>query len=1697
MAKTSYISTSNAASGLLQDFSLGFESLSLKSNEEIVFRGYTGDDRVYVGRGVSFNFTASFGGNDTLYTAGKLSDFTITVNRSEISLLDKTTNAVIKLNGSDTGDKIVFADGFIFAAALKAAIDSGTSPVISGAEKSVDIYPTAPVYNGNTTRAFGYSADNGQGAVFRGANVVRGTAYVDKVYANYGESVNALGLLGGNDQIYLTGKASEYSVSVGRSASGGAAGFTVLEREVYVDAAGRPATAGTGTLVKEVIQLANDDTAVFADGSVAVQTLFNNATLTPAHVAVTPAGIMTPGVDYDAATIAALADSQMAYMSVESIEKLSTAAIAAMSTGKIAQLTADQIAHLNASQLGAVLSTDERKNAVSAGAKEGLLKFQDGLMLDNDGDQMGFVAQNGYTNDSTLTLSGVIHGTFDANGNTVSRALTDSDTLGVYRALQSNPNVWVRIGTADKHIEYAGGVDANGVEIQGNPLFYRWSFTTPEQAAGAYIYTVRLEDANGVASLTGEELWVNIFAATAPVVSVFDDVINVVDATTAQISGTTAALATVTLSFGSATRTVTANASGQWSYTWTAADAAAIGEGVHNVSFFSTLHGEKSPTVTRSVLVDTSAPGVPEFTIISGDTGVSATDGITNNNVLGLSITGGEAGAKVTIFDDINNNGVMDAGEKLVDWTVGAAAPNVTLDTSRTAHNLRAFQTDAAGNAGLAGAGSAVTLDQTIEVPVLNAVAGDNAISSSEADQPVVLSGTAEAFASISVQFGALSKTVTANAAGVWTTTLSAAELASLTSGSYTTRITATDPAGNVSSVVTREIALDHVLPAPTLAIASGDTGSSSTDGITNSATLGLTLSGKAGATVTVFDDLNGNGVMDAGEKLIDWVVGTAAPTVVLNNAFASHRLIAFQTEIGGQASDKTSVVNVVLDQNTQAPTIDPVTGDSQISSSERAAPITFTGTAEANAQLSFTIGAVTKAVTADNTGKWSTILSVAELNGLTFGLNTAQITATDIAGNENRSVPSQIVVAGRNYGPASNPISGATIIISTPDNGLSTTDNIRYGAQGFAWTAPMVSGLHYERIFVFNDKNDDGKYVAGEDDVWYHGNRLSSDYAANEYSGSGWLAWGNGIDYNFNLRVGMFNISTQKWEVTAQSAVTTVLGRLPTRPTVDAVTGDDRVAQYERLDPVTFTGTADAGTRVDFWIVKNGAVNTSLTPQGSVQADGYGRWSVSLTPAALNQIDANANSGDVFGIYARSLNIAGLSTEIGVVHQFVLDLPPPKAPMFSDGSRVSAPGETVTTKSPSWVGWTGANSYGKMAIFIDANDNAQLDPGETFKVITANINSTNAISFIPSGFTIAANGTYKFRVQQLDEQNLPIGYASEASTLVYDTIKPEAQPVDLDAASDSGRSNSDNITNATSLTFNGVKESNSSVVVFHDANNNGTLDSGETTVFSSGRTAATTYTFQVSNASAVNYRVIETDLAGNVSNVSAALQVTIDRSAPSALARPVLLAAEDTGSSSADAITKSSTLTFNGTREANAQVTLVDTVGGVVQKTIILEPGAATSYTMQLTGLSDGVHTITAYQTDAAGNQSSTSAALTVTIDTVAPTVPPGTPDLIAADDTGSSNTDNVTSRGTLNFTGSKIANEMMTLFDDANLNGVLDAGEKFVNIAASSTTSYTATLSGLSLGEHHIRAFHYDVAGNIAMAPTWLDVTVVTVAP
>ena len=198
--------------------------------------------------------------------------------------------------------------------------------------------------------------------------------------------------------------------------------------------------------------------------------------------------------------------------------------------------------------------------------------------------------------------------------------------------------------------------------------------------------------------------------------------------------------------------------------------------------------------------------------------------------------------------------------------------------------------------------------------------------------------------------------------------------------------------------------------------------------------------------------------------------------------------------------------------------------------------------------------------------------------------------------------------------------------------------------------------------------------------------------------------------------------------------------------------------------------------------------------------------------------------------------------------------------------------------------------------------------------------------------------------------------------------------------------------TNKAAVKVSGTKSTDTTQIVI-DIDDEDTFASPKTTTLSglgTGTTYADATGIDVTTATALAdgnlaIRITASDAAGNTATqtvLTGAATFKKDIGVPTTPSVPDLAAADDTGSSNTDNITSQTTaLTFTGTAEVNSSVQLYDgasTAGS---------PATATdgSWSIDLS-LAEGAHSITAKATDAAGNTSSDSTALSVTVDTTAP---------------------------------------------------------------------------------------------------------------
>ncbi|HYO11219.1 MAG TPA: Ig-like domain-containing protein [Tepidisphaeraceae bacterium] len=285
-----------------------------------------------------------------------------------------------------------------------------------------------------------------------------------------------------------------------------------------------------------------------------------------------------------------------------------------------------------------------------------------------------------------------------------------------------------------------------------------------------------------------------------------------------------------------------------------------------------------------------------------------------------------------------------------------------------------------------------------------------------------------------------------------------------------------------------------------------------------------------------------------------------------------------------------------------------------------------------------------------------------------------------------------------------------------------------------------------------------------------------------------------------------------------------------------------------------------------------------------------------------------------------------------------------------------------------------------------------------------------------------------------------------------------------------------------------------------------GTYDVGTPDVLtvSGGSTAAMNYStggiaaVQYAGGSTGNTRVItmgfpfETLTTVAARNAVMAGTMAFFKSSPApgaAPAAPDLAAGSDSGSSTNDNRTnrnnasgKSLQFSVTGT-VAGATVTIYS--DGVAIGSAQASGATTTVNTNALITLADGTRNVTATMTLPGGAESAPSAALPVTIDTVAATPP--APDLAAGSDSGSSTTDNRTKATTPAFTGSAEAGTVTLLVD----------GSPVGTAPVSGGTYSVAPTSAVAAGTRAFTVTVTDSAGNVSAASPALSVIIDTAAP
>ncbi|EOG9681295.1 Ig-like domain-containing protein [Enterobacter hormaechei] len=669
-----------------------------------------------------------------------------------------------------------------------------------------------------------------------------------------------------------------------------------------------------------------------------------------------------------------------------------------------------------------------------------------------------------------------------------------------------------------------------------------------------------------------------------------DDVINSIEhGQNLIITGSSDGLASgsaLTVTVNGKTYAATVLADGTWSAAIPAADVGALSAGTITVTVDGQSAAGNPVSISHDVKVDLATVAISIDAVATDDVINAAEKG--EDLVLSGTTTNVEENQTVTItFGGKTYSATVDASGN---WT--ATVPSVDLGSLKDGDaSVQVSVTNVNGNS--ASAGREYSVDATAPTVSIEIVSDNNIINAAEAQQDLVVNGVsnAEAGQTVTVTLNGVDYTTTVQANGSWSVTVPSADIGAITDGSYTITAAVADKAGN-PALADRDVLVDTTVPQLTINTVSDDDVINSAEHAQALIVTGSVTGAAAGDVVTVtINNKDYTASLDASGR---WSVGVPAADVSALTA-GDHTITAALTDKAGNSNSTTHEVEV----NLTAPvlTIDTVSGDDVINSSEKTQDLTITGTASglaAGAVVTVMLNGKAYSATVDTNGQWTTTVPASVVGQLGEALYTVSASATDSVGNSTSTshtvnvesvLPGVIIntVAGDDVINAAELATGQTISGTVVNAEAGNTVTVSVG--GHNYTATVQSDLTWS--------------VSVPESVL--------------------TALGNGdLTVTASVTNGVGNSGSGERDITIDA-------NLPGLR-VDTVAGDDVINSIEHGQNLIITGSSDgltAGTALT--VTVNGK-----TYAATVLADGT--WSAAIPSADVSALAAGTVTVNVEG---------------------------------------------------------------------------------------------------------------------------------------------------------------------------------------------------------------------------------------------------------------------------------------------------------------------------------------------------------------------------------------------------------------------------------------------------------------------------------
>ncbi|EPK3895610.1 Ig-like domain-containing protein [Enterobacter ludwigii] len=687
-----------------------------------------------------------------------------------------------------------------------------------------------------------------------------------------------------------------------------------------------------------------------------------------------------------------------------------------------------------------------------------------------------------------------------------------------------------------------------------------------------------------------------------------DDVINSIEhGQNLIISGSSDGLKTgsaLTVTVNGKTYAATVLADGTWTAAIPATDVSALNAGKVTVTVEGQSTAGNPVTIAHDVTVDLAAVAISVNAIATDDVINAAEKG--TDLVLSGTTTHVEANQTVYItFGGKSYTATVDASGN---WT--ATVPSADLGSLKEGDaSVQVSVTNVNGNS--ASAGREYSVDTTAPTVSIDIVSDNNIINASEAQQDLVVNGitNAEAGQTVTVTLNGKDYTTTVQADGSWSLSVPSTDLSGIIDGNYTITAAVSDKAGNPASV-DRDVLVDTTVPQLTIHTVSDDDVINSVEHAQALIVTGSVTGAAAGDVVTV--TINNKSYTATLDAAGNWSVGVRAVDV---NALAAgdHTITATLTDKAGNSNSATHDVAV----NLTAPvlTIDTVSDDDVINSTEKTQDLTLTGTASglaAGAIVTVMLNGKAYSATVDDNGLWRATVPADQVGALGEAIYTLTASATDAVGNST-SVTHTVNVESVLPGVTINTVAGDDII------------NTAELATGQTLSGTVVNAEAGNTVTVTLGGNTLTATV--QDDLTWSVNVPQSVLTA----------LGNGeLIVTASVTNGVGNSGTGERDITIDASLPGLR--------VDTVAGDDVINSIEHGQNLIVTGTSEglaAGTALTV------TVNNKTYP-ATVLADGT--WSAAI-PAA----DIGALAAGTVAVTVEGQNSAG--TPVSITHNVTVDL--------------------------------------------------------------------------------------------------------------------------------------------------------------------------------------------------------------------------------------------------------------------------------------------------------------------------------------------------------------------------------------------------------------------------------------------------------